>query len=168
MGVSADGLNFDARDEVLTTSYLRVIHLDEVPQPGWYGMSMPGLLYRSNDGLSGFECGPQLFTDTMRHCGMLCVFWTNVGDVPERIYVSSIARQGDWRAWTAGDRHELLRPIFEWKGTDLPITTSMCGFAPRPAHELRDPAIFEDGESVYLLYTVQGERGIAIAQLDDC
>ena len=32
-------------------------------------------------------------------------------------------------------------------------------------HELRDPAIFRDGAKTYLLYSVAGESGIAIAEL---
>ena len=133
---------------------------------------MPGLLYRSDDGLCGFERGPQVFPDTMRHCALLrrgetlYVFWTIAGDAPERIYVSPIALDGDWRSWTAGERQELLRPVYDWEGAHLPIAPSMRGFAPQPVHELRDPAVFEDDGQAYLLYTVQGERGIAVALLD--
>ena len=172
VATSSDGINFDAGEEVLSTSYLRMIHLDHVDEPGWYGMSMPGILYRSDDGLSGFEQGPQLFADTMRHCALLhrgntlWVFWTNVGDAPERIYVSPIELEGDWRSWTAGAPREVIRPVYDWEGASLPIAPSIRGFAPEPVHELRDPAIFEDNGSAYLLYTVQGERGIGIAQLD--
>ena len=172
VATSSDGIGFEARDEVLSTSYLRMIRLDDVAEPGWYGMSMPGILYRSENGLCGFERGPQLFPDSMRHCALLRrgatlhVIWTNVGDAPERIYVSAIALDGDWRSWTAGERRELLRPVYDWEGSDLPIAPSVRGFAPQPVHELRDPAVFEDGDDAYLLYTVQGERGIAIAQLD--
>lgn len=172
VATSSDGINFVARDETLSTSYLRMIRLGDVAEPGWYGMSMPGILYRSEDGLCGFEQGPQLFPDTMRHCALLrrgdtlYVFWTNAGDAPERIYVAPIALEGDWRSWSAGERRELLRPVYDWEGADLPIAPSVRGFAPKPVHELRDPAIFEDGDAAYLLYTVQGERGIAIAQLD--
>ncbi len=173
VATSSDGINFDPRDEVLSTSYLRVIRLDDVAEPGWYGMSMPGILYRSEDGLCGFEQGPQIFPDSMRHCALmrradtLHVFWTNVGDTPERIYVSSLSLKGDWKTWTAGPRRELLRPVFEWEGAGIPIAPSVRGFAPTPVHELRDPAVFEDRDDAYLLYTVQGERGIAIARLDE-
>ena len=172
VALSNDGLNFEAGEEILSTSYLRMIHLDDVEAPGWYGMSMPGIVYRSDDGLCDFEQGPQLFPDTMRHCALLrrdetlLVFWTNVGDTPERIYVSPIALAGDWGSWTAGEHREVLRPVYDWEGASLPIAPSVRGFAPNPVHELRDPAIFEDGDAVYLLYTVQGERGIGIAQLD--
>ena len=172
VATSPDGIHFEACDEVLSTSYLRVIELFDVAEPGWYGMSMPGILYRSGDGLCGFERGPQLFPDTMRHCALLrrgetlYVFWTIAGDAPERIYVSPIALDGDWRSWTAGERRELLRPVYGWEGANLPIAPSVRGYAPHPVHELRDPAVFEDDGEAYLLYTVQGERGIAIALLD--
>ncbi len=172
VATSSDGIDFEAGEEILSTSYLRMIHLDDVAEPGWYGMSMPGFIYRSDDGLCGFEQGRQLFADSMRHCallrdgGTLWVFWTNVGDAPERIYVSPIELNGDWRSWTAGDRREVLRPVYDWEGASLPIAPSIRGFAPEPVHELRDPAIFDDNGTAYLLYTVQGERGIGIAQLD--
>jgi hypothetical protein len=32
-------------------------------------------------------------------------------------------------------------------------------------NQLRDPAIFSEGHQTYLLYTVGGEAGIAIAEL---
>ncbi len=172
VAVSGDGVAFEARDEDLSTSYLRMIRLDEVDEPGWYGMSMPGILYRSEDGLSGFERGPQLFPDTMRHCALwresdtLWVFWTNVGDAPERIYASPIALRGHWQSWTAGDRRDVLRPVHEWEGVSFPIAPSVRGASHEPVHQLRDPAVFEDDDGVYLLYTVQGERGIAIARLE--
>ena len=171
VALSADGINFRANEEILSTSYLRMIQLEEV----WYGMSMPGILYRSADGLTNFEEGPQLFPDTMRHCALLrrganlWVFWTQAGDAPERIYASPIALTngtGDWREWTAGPPRELLRPVYDWEGADLPIAPSKRGFAPEPVHELRDPAVFEEDGRSYLLYTVQGERGIALAELE--
>ncbi|MCY4617885.1 MAG: hypothetical protein OXD50_04935 [Chloroflexi bacterium] len=172
VATSCDGISFEPGEKILSTSYLRMIHLDDVEQPGWYGMSMPGIIYRSEDGLCGFEQGPQLFPDTMRHCALLrrgdtlWVFWTNVGDAPERIYVSPVELSGDWRSWTAGEHREVLRPSYEWEGTSLPIAPSVRGYSPVPVHELRDPAIFEDGDDAYLLYTVQGEFGIGIASLD--
>jgi hypothetical protein len=32
-------------------------------------------------------------------------------------------------------------------------------------NELRDPAVFEEGGRIYLLYSVAGERGIALAEV---
>ena len=41
----------------------------------------------------------------------------------------------------------------------------MGGASKNPVRELRDPAIFEDNGKTYLLYSVSGELGIAIAEL---
>ena len=172
VALSSDGIHFEAREEILSTSYLRMVRLDDIAEPGWYGMSMPGILYRSVDGLSQFERGPQLFPDTMRHCALLrrgdtlWVFWSNVGDAPERILASPIALRSNWREWTAGPAQEVLRPARVWEGATLPVTPSVRGFAPKPVHELRDPAVFEENGDAWLLYVVQGEHGIGIAQLD--
>ena len=172
IALSRDGIHFEAREEVLSTSYLRMIRLDDVAEPGWYGMSMPGIVYRSENGLGGFERGPQLFPDTMRHCallrrgGTLWVFWSNVGDAPERLLASPVALRGDWRRWAAGPAQEVLRPERDWEGAHLPVAPSVRGYAPEPVNELRDPAIFEEDGRTWLLYAVQGEHGIAIAEIE--
>ena len=172
VALSSDGIHFEAREEVLSTSYLRVLRLDNVAEPGWYGMSMPGIVYRSEDGLGGFERGPQLFPDTMRHCALLrrgdtlWVFWSNVGDAPERILVSPVSLPGDWREWEAGPTEEVLRPEREWEGASLPLVPSARGYAPEPVNQLRDPAVFEEDGRTWLLYAVEGEHGIGIAELD--
>ena len=172
VALSGDGIHFEAREEILSTSYLRMIRLDDVETPGWYGMSMPGIVYRSEDGLGAFEQGPQLFPDTMRHCALLrrgdtlWVFWSNVGDAPERILVSPVSLRGDWREWTAGPAEEVLRPELDWEGATLPLAPSVRGYAPAPVNQLRDPAIFEEDGRAWLLYAVEGEHGIAIAELD--
>lgn len=172
LALSSDGIHFEAREEVLSTSYLRMIRLDDVAEPGWYGMSMPGIVYRSDDGLSGFERGPQLFPDTMRHCALLprgdtlWVFWSKVGDAPERILVSPVSLEGDWREWEAGSAEEVLRPERDWEGAALPLTPSVRGYAPERVNQLRDPAVFEEDGRAWLLYAVEGEHGIGIAELD--
>lgn len=172
LALSGDGIHFEAREEVLSTSYLRIIRLDDVAEPGWYGMSMPGIVYRSDDGRGGFERGPQLFPDTMRHCALLrrgdtlWVFWSNVGDAPERILVSPVSLEGDWREWEAGPAEEVLRPERDWEGAALPLAASVRGYAPEPVNQLRDPAVFEEDGRTWLLYAVEGEHGIGIAELD--
>src|SRR5215468_8444807 len=55
----------------------------------WYALAMPGVLYRSDDGLERFVEGPTLFTPNMRHSAVrvdgatLQVFYSIVGDDPE-------------------------------------------------------------------------------------
>ncbi|MFM1897000.1 MAG: hypothetical protein RLZZ385_2074 [Pseudomonadota bacterium] len=165
---SADGIHFEGRPEVLGRPYFRVI-----PHDGYfYAMAMPGYLYRSRDGLSGFEPGPQLFPDDMRHSallirdGHLYVFWTRAGDAPERIYLSTVELQGDWQQWQASAPVEVLRPETPWEGADLPIEPSRRGYIDVRANQLRDPGIFEENGEIFLLYSVAGESGIAIARIE--
>jgi hypothetical protein len=168
VAVSNDGLNFVAREDVITRSYLRVFCRD-----GWYyGMAMPGVFYRSRDGLRDFIEGPTLFNPNMRHAALyvenetLYVFWTQVGDAPECILLSKILLTEDWRSWQETEEIELLRPETEWEGAHLPIKPSVRGEAIKPVNEIRDPAIFKEEDKLWLLYTIAGESGIAIAELE--
>ncbi|HTP48416.1 MAG TPA: hypothetical protein VMQ50_16000 [Casimicrobiaceae bacterium] len=47
----------------------------------------------------------------------------------------------------------------------MPARPSVRGLARHPVRELRDPAIFVEGNRTYLLYAVAGESGIAIGEL---
>lgn len=167
VATSKDGLRFEGRPEALGRSYFRVFR-----HAGFfYALAMPGFLYRSTDGVSGFEAGPRLFDDDMRHSALLkrgstlFVFWTRVGDVPERILLSTIELSDDWAAWEESEAVEVLRSEHAWEGAGLPLQPSQRGAIDEPVNQLRDPAIYEEGGRVYLLYSVAGERGIAIAEL---
>jgi len=168
LALSHDGLGFEARPEVLAPSYLRVFRRDD-----WhYAMAMPGVFLRSKDGLGGFETGPQLFPDEMRHAGLLVrgdellVFWTRVGDAPEHVLLSSVDLSPDWHRWRASDAASVLRPEEPWEGSELALAPSVRGLAPEPVRQLRDPAVFEEDGRTWLLYSVAGERGIALAELE--
>jgi hypothetical protein len=136
-----------------------------------YAMAMPGQFYRSNDGMHGFEPGPNLFNPNMRHSavmkrgGELRVFWTQVGEAPERILLSRIDLTGDWYGWKASPPTEILRPERSWEGADAALVPSMRSTAYGQVNQLRDPAIFEENGRVYLLYAIAGESGIAIAEI---
>lgn len=167
VATSSDGLDFTAHPEVLGAPYFRVFH----HAGWWWALAMPGLLYRSADGLTGFERGPTLFEPDMRHSavlvrdGRLHVFWTRVGDAPERILHSVVRLTDDWRAWQAGPAREVLRPEREWEGASLPVAASVRGSSMAAVNELRDPAVFEEDGDVLLLYSVAGEQGIGLARL---
>ena len=168
VATSLDGLRFTARPELLGPSYFRVF----AHGGATYALGMPGILFRSADGFSGFERGPVIFAGGLqRHTAVLVqgdtlhVFWTRVGDVPERILHSTVALQGEWRGWTAQGETEILRPETDDEGGKLDLLPSWRGAVNRPVRQLRDPAIFEEDGRVFLLYAVQGEAGIALAEL---
>lgn len=165
--VSTDGIHFEGRADELGPHYFRVIEHDNY----FYAMSMPGLLHRSSDGLSKFESGPQFFTADMRHSALLIrhdrlyVFFSQAGEQPERILLSTIDLSDDWRQWTATDPIEVLRPERDYEGADLPNEPSRRGYIDDRVNQLRDPAIYEENGKTYLLYSVAGESGIAIAEI---
>ena len=167
VAVSRDGIHFQGNAEELGRPYFRVIEHSNY----FYAMSMPGFLYRSRDGLSSFEEGPRLFTPDMRHSallirdGQLYVFFTQRGDAPERILLSTIALTDDWNEWSATAPVEILRPETDYEGANLPIEPSRGGYIDVRANQLRDPAIYQEGDKTYLLYSVAGESGIALAEI---
>jgi len=165
---SQDGIHFKTEKEIISPPYLRVFQYDNY----YYGMSMPGIFYRSRNGLNNFDRGPTLFTGKMRHSALriyrdqLEVFWTRVGDAPERILLSNIKNiDQDWFKWEISETIEVLSPQKKWEGGNLPPKPSKRGPVNEKVCQLRDPAIFEEENKLYLLYVVGGEKGIAIAEI---
>ncbi len=167
VAISPDGIDFEARPEILGRTYLRAF----IHDGRTFGLAMPGQIYRSEDGLSGFEEGPLLFNPDMRHSAvlkrgdLLYVFWTQVGHAPERILLSTIDLAVSWTHWKESEPVEVLRPERDWEGAGEPNEPSIRSVAYDPVNQLRDPAVFEEDGRVFLLYAVAGESGIAIAEL---
>jgi hypothetical protein len=68
-------------------------------------------------------------------------------------------------SWVESGSTEVLRPEYSWEGADAPVEPSVRSSAYGRVNQLRDPAIFLEGEKTYLLYTVGGESGIGIAEV---
>ena len=119
------------------------------------------------------------FLPKMRHAAVLLqgdeltVIYSDVGDTPERLKVSTIALSSQlWTKWAVPAGQELLMPEVEYEGSRLPLSSSIYG-SQSNVHQLRDPAIYTEQttDHVYLIYCVRGEGGIALAQLEkssDC
>lgn len=169
---SRDGLRFDVHPAITKTSYVRVF-----PHDGYlYGVSRLGLLVRSKDPFASFEIGANPFrggpyADRVRHVALLrrgdtlFVFFTGIGDAPERVMVSTIDLTGDWKNWKASPPVELLRPDAAYECPALPNVPSEAGDVKGPVRQLRDPGVLEEQGRVYLFYSVCGEQGIAAAEL---
>jgi len=169
VATSGDGIRFTVAPAVLGPSYFRVVEFGGFH----YALVMPGVVRRSTSGTSDFVVGPTLFEPTMRHsavllCGTtLHVIWSRVSDAPESLLHSTIDVTGDWMTWSAEHHGVILRPEYEWEGSDLEIAASQRGAASGRQNQLRDPAIFRDPSTgeLRLLYAVAGESGIAIARI---
>lgn len=167
---SSDGLNFTSLPGKLRSNYLRTFEYEGQ----WYGLAMPGILFRSDSGVGDFEARDKLlFEPNMRHAGLwlrgntLFVFWSRVGAAPERILVSRVdLSSSDWDDWQATRPLEIMRPKKAWEGSELIIESSLRGELDLPANELRDPFIFVDDDGQpYLLYVGGGEQAIGLARL---
>lgn len=168
VATSRDGLAFDVHPEIVEDTYLRVVRRGD----HHLGLAMPGRLYRSVDGISGWERGPLIFEPDMRHNAIrlldehtLEVFWTRVGDAPERILRSTVDLRGPWDGWSASAPVEVLRPERSWEGAGAAVEPSLRSVAYGIVNQLRDPALYEEDGRTYLLYAAGGESGIAIAEL---
>ena len=107
----------------------------------------------------------------VRHVAMLLrgrtlyVFFSGIGDAPERILLSTIDLIRDWQRWKASTPIDMLRPDMPYECAHLPIAPSAIGEIEGPARQLRDPAVFEDGGKVFLFYSACGEQAIAAAEV---
>lgn len=182
---SSDGLSFTIHQPILAAAYLRVWR--------WrgkvYGLAMPNLLYRAENWFGPFERGPLVLQDRasaeaalhagtgmVRHNAVrlvpgggagtdrLEVYFSRSGDTPERILMSTIDLHDNWSRWVANDPVEVIRPEREWEGADCEQIASKRGAIRGRAWQLRDPGVFEEDGRVYLIYSIAGEFGLAIAQ----
>ena len=167
VALSSDGLNFEPQPGLFGSPYMRVFPYAEA----WFGIAMPGKVYRSQDGLSGFEHGTDLLDPKARHCGLyrrgdqLHVFWSLVEDTPEHLLMSTVDLRDDWRAWKTSAPLSVLRPERDWEGVAAPNEPSEYGLVMHAVHELRDPYLYEEAGQLYLLYSTAGEQGIGLAQV---
>ena len=174
VALSSNGLDFVALPHQLGRPYFRVFKYND----WYYALSKDyyrgGMFQRSPvaDGFSQeFEYGNSCI-DRKRHSAVwvqgdnLYIFYTRVRDMPEAIYITRVSLNSNWTSWQpCAHGHLLLRPEMDYEGADLPVRTSRAGSTDRREHELRDPGIYEEGGRVYLLYSMAGEDGIAMAEL---
>jgi hypothetical protein len=169
---SSDGLHFTALPAITREPYLRIFQHDGK----FYGIARLGHMLRSNDPLASFEAGPDPFRDTpytnrVRHVALLAyddrleVFFSFIGDAPEKIRHTTISLKGDWSQWKAGASEEVLIPEASYECPQLPVAPSEVGEIYGPARQLRDPALFVEDGKITLFYTVCGEQGIGAADV---
>lgn len=180
LAISTDGLAFKAGNEILGSAYFRVFQ----HKGFYYAIDAHGFLNRTQHPdrewtRSEHELiGPTTIEDRfgkrddlrIRHSatwvrnGTLFLFYSRKSDAPERIMLSVIPLAGDWLSWKASPPVEILRPETGYEGIEFPIKPSKKGGGIN-RQELRDPYIFHDEDRSYLIYSVAGEMGLAIAEI---
>jgi hypothetical protein len=178
VAASADGIEFTLENSgPIGEPYFRVFAFDGF----YYAVAAHAQLHRSSDGIH-WEAARNVYfagraVDRIigaypRHTAVqldgrtLTVFYTRIGDAPERIMASTITLTGDWLDWRLSPPSEVLKPEMNYEGASLPIRKSTIGVSYTENHALRDPAVYHEGSATFLLYTCKAEvGGIAIAEL---
>lgn len=171
LATSNDGLHFTTGKQIIADFYFRRFRWKGT----WYGVAKSGneggQLLRSDDPAARFEVRKKLLLPGMRHAAVLLrgdtllVFYSRGGDRPERVLLSTVTLTDDWTEWVASKPVDVLEPEKEYEGIEYKLRRSRWGSATK-VQELRDPCIFEEGGKVYLFYTIAGEMGIALAELE--
>lgn len=171
LATSKDGIHFVADTQALGPAYFRVFRWKGY----YYALVRAGGLLRSREGSSAFEEGPILIpADSgriLRHAAVdlsgdvLRVYYSRIGDKPERILMAEVKLTGDWHAWRPSVPRTVLRPERDYEGGNRSLEVSQPDDAPGRVRQLRDPAVFKRGRRTYLVYSIAGESGLAIAEL---
>ena len=169
VATSSDGINFTHQTQRLGAPYFRVFEYESY----YYAIGKGGsssIIYRSTNPYNSFAKGKSILPSS-RHTAVYLngniayIFYSRIGDAPERILLSTMDISGDWSTWTPSVPIEILRPEYDYEGANLPIAPSKGGKTSGPVHQLRDPGIYEEAGKLYLLYSVAGEQGIGAAEL---
>ncbi|MEM1300050.1 MAG: hypothetical protein AAGH68_12315 [Pseudomonadota bacterium] len=161
---SPDGLRWTVDGAPIAETYLRrFTYRGQI-----YAMARLGILLckTAND----WETGAAPIPGAPRHVAVLVrgdrlhVFFTRIGDAPERLFHTYLDLVGPWQEWRSGPETELLRPERAWEGSEQPIRPSFIG-AVEFANELRDPGVIEFEGRMYLVYSGGGEAALGLAEV---
>lgn len=189
---SSDGLSFQTEETCLGPSYMRIF--DWQGYTYGFGGGGGCYLWRTKNIHQLFERGPKLtieaehYTESdlitpetkkdpnfhiyrMRHPGLhlrgheLDIYYSNVGDHPERIKRTTLDLRPDWTKWQGSAPVEILKTETDYEGIDQPNEPSDGGASHEPVHQVRDPYIYIENNQKYLIYSIAGEKGLGIAEI---
>ena len=173
---SVDGLKFETDNTVLGEFYFRVFAYNDKIYSIAKNKNEDSVIYQSDSFNGSFK---EIFNilPKSRHTAVyvrddyLFIFYTLVGDAPEQIYYCKLKLSENIEEWDVVSNHILTPPQFKFEGADSQLIPSNFGSATHRygqmnLNELRDPCVFEEGDDVYILYTFNGEAGIALGRLN--
>ncbi|KPA08987.1 hypothetical protein MHK_010814, partial [Candidatus Magnetomorum sp. HK-1] len=167
---SHDGIHFKSYKEDIGPYYFRLFYHNNYYYAFAKHKHECGLLLRSSYFNTQFITGPK-FINKIRHTAVLKIkndlhlFYTKIGDKPESIRYTKIKINDSWEKWNICEGTVVLKPDFEYEGSNLPIEESKPGMVKHKVNQIRDPCIYKEGKKIFLLYCIAGEKGIAIAEI---
>lgn len=166
---SNDGLNFKTENINILHPYFRsFVFNDEEYGICMYKLVSSIIMKKINNNYEEFG----LLLPKSRHTSILIsqsrifVFYTIVGDCPEHICFSEITNL-EKNNINVSEKISLIIPEFTYEHDNQPELPSKYGLMINKVNQLRDPYIYLENDQIYLLYTVCGEKGIALCRIDN-
>lgn len=160
---SPDGLNFVSEKISISHPYFRYFVWNNTE----YGIAMCrhecSIIYKKiNNVFTEFSkiIKSARHTAIFNYNNKLYVVYSIVGDNPEHILISEIS---DIEKGITSDPKTLIYPELEYEHGNKPKIKSKYGPEYEKVNQLRDPYVYIENDNIYILYTVCGEKGIAIA-----
>jgi hypothetical protein len=185
LATSKDGVSFDLKPMIsFLPFYLRVCvhnggvfgvtkggnffsHIGSDFSNGWRyldNIDSPGLEFEKFNYFN--ENGNMRHLHIVSHKETLLVFYTRIGDAPERIYAKSLKVHPDNSHLEISEEIEVMRPQIAFECQTASITKSQPGLSETFELAFRDPFVFTENELNLLFYSYGGESGIAVCQID--
>ncbi len=178
VALSKNGINYRIKSlDPIAPFYFRIFSYKR----NYYGLSKGGDLFKSKNKFLKFKFIKNIFNryndkyhnqiGSVRHLCLLKkknyleIFYTKIGDKPERIYQGILKLFKDERNWNVKSQKEILRPTKVYEGSEIKVRISRSGPSKKIENALRDPYVIVDKINTYLLYCVKGEKGIALAKI---
>lgn len=175
---SDNGINFKVFRKPVGEFYLKIIPWNG----GWVGISRGGTLYLSKSSIFDLKkIEKQIYhkrnyfgnaDGDIRHAALqiienfLYIFYTRIGDAPESILCNIINLKINPENWKISDTLVISKPTEIWEGSTLELKKSKPGLAAQKENALRDPAILYYMNKTFMFYSVAGESGIAVQEIN--
>jgi len=162
---SNDGISFNSNEISLGSYYFRVFIFKNQIYSIAKGLNNYGKIYKkvNNEWIVIYE----KLIKNIRHTAVLVeddiiyLFYSLIGELQESIYCATL----DINNFKITNRYKLLKPTLKYEGINFIKKKSKIGMEKRYVNQVRDPGIYINKYDKYLLYSVSGEKGIAIAKL---
>lgn len=171
---SIDGLTFTVHNEHIIYPYFRYFIYNNEE----YGLAMNKIenssytsVMKRNFMTNKFEEINQILPNSRHTCvttinEKIYVCYSIVGDCPEHIYMCEL-EINNLNLIRTKNTFSLIAPELQYEHSNKKPTKSEYGISHNAVCQLRDPYVYIENNNIYILYTVSGEKGIAIAVIYD-
>ena len=161
---SNDGIFFKSHNIILGSYYFRVFKFKNQLYSIAKGVKNYGEIYKKVN--NEWKIIYKKLIKNIRHTAILVedniiyLFYSLIGELQESIYCCVL----DIDNFMVTNNYKLIKPSLDYEGFNFPKEKSKIGMEKKFVNQVRDPGIFINKNDKYLLYSVSGEKGIAIAK----